>query len=208
MHLMTYAMNMRGAPALVVGVLATALAGCGRPTTTQQNAPAPEVVKPAQAQTAPSTPAPQPAPPVTPAPVAEKPAAPAAVANAPAAKPAPATASGTFIAYYFHRTMRCPTCLAIERNSKEAVEKGFVPDLKSGRLTWRAVNIEEPGNEHFEKDFELESSSLVLVEMSGDQVTRWKNLEEVWELVSAPPDLHEYVRTELAAFMAGGKAAP
>jgi len=195
MHLMTYAMNMRGAPALLAGVLAVAVTGCGRPTTTQQDAPAPEVVKPAQAQTAPSTPAPQQAPPVTPAPVAEKPAA-------------PATASDTFIAYYFHRTMRCPTCLAIERNSKEAVEKGFVPDLKSGRLTWRAVNIEEAGNEHFEKDFELESSSLVLVEMSGNRVARWKNLEEVWELVSEPPDLHEYVRTELAAFMAGGKAAP
>jgi hypothetical protein len=202
MHLMTYAVNMRVAPVLLAGVLGVALTGCGRPTTTQQNAPAPEVVKPAPAQAAPSTPVPQPAP------AAQKPAAPAAVAKAPAANPAPAPASGTFIAYYFHRTMRCPTCLAIERNSKEAVEKRFAADLKSGRLTWRAVNIEEAGNEHFEKDFELESSSLVLVEMSANQVTRWKNLEEVWELVSEPPDLHEYVRTELAAFMAGGKAAP
>jgi hypothetical protein len=104
--------------------------------------------------------------------------------------------------------MRCKTCLAIEGNSKEAIEEGFAADLKSGSLAWRTVNIEEPANQHFESDFNLESSSLVLVEMNGDQVGRWQILESVWDLVEQPPALKQHVRTELAKFMAGGKAAP
>jgi hypothetical protein len=193
---------------LLIGVLTAALSGCGRPTAMQQDAPTPEVSSPAPVRPAPSAPAPQPAPSAAQSPAANTPLVAPAAANAPNAQPAPVPAARKFIAYYFHRTLRCPTCLKIERTAKQAIEKGFAPDLKSGRLEWRAVNIEEPGNEHFEKDFELESSSLVLVEMNDDQVVRWKNLEQVWELVGNPARFDAYVQSELRAFMGGGRAAP
>ena len=77
-----------------------------------------------------------------------------------------------FVAYYFHRTMRCPTCLSIEKQAREAIEAGFAGELEDGTVAWQAVNIEEPGNEHFEKDFELTSSALVLVEMVADAISR------------------------------------
>jgi len=105
------------------------------------------------------------------------------------------------VAYYFHRTMRCPTCLSIEKQAREAIEAGYGDALESGQLEWHAVNIETPGNEHFEQDFELESSALVLVEMAGDEVLRWKNLTSVWELVEDPPAFQLYVWTELADFL-------
>lgn len=108
------------------------------------------------------------------------------------------------IAYYFHRTMRCATCLSIEKQSREAIELAYGGELSSGRLEWHAVNIEEPGNEHFEKDFELQTQSLVLVEMSGEPVTRWKLLPKVWELVEDPYGFQEYVANEVALFLGGG----
>jgi hypothetical protein len=106
-----------------------------------------------------------------------------------------------FVAYYFHRTLRCPTCLAIEQQARDAVETGYFEELEAGKLEWHAVNIEEPGNEHFESDFELSTSSLVLVEMKGDEVVRWKNLEDVWELVHDEPAFQKYVWTELTTFL-------
>jgi hypothetical protein len=100
--------------------------------------------------------------------------------------------------------MRCPTCLSIEKQSQEAIELTYGGELSAGRLEWQSVNIEEPGNEHSEKDFNLERQSLVLVEMTADQVKRWKMLPRVWELVEDPYGFQEYVVTEVAVFLGGG----
>ncbi len=121
--------------------------------------------------------------------------------NTGAAEPTDIASQTRVVAYYFHRTMRCPTCLSIEEQAREAVDTGYSEALESGQLEWHAVNIEAPGNEHFEQDFELESSALVLVEMAGDEVLRWKNLTSVWELVEDPPAFQVYVWTELADFL-------
>ncbi len=109
-----------------------------------------------------------------------------------------------FVAYYFHRTMRCATCLSIERQSQEAIELAYNGELSSGTLEWHAVNIEEPGNEHFEKDFALDRQALVLIEFEGEVVQRHKKLERVWELVEDPYGFQEYVVTEVALFLGGG----
>jgi hypothetical protein len=149
------------------------------------------------------------APPPTsrPSEAAVKPPDPSAVPVLSATAPAePRAAVRRVIAYYFHRTLRCDTCLTIERYAREAVEVGYTDDLRAGGLEWHAVNIEEPENRHFEKDFALETQSLVLVEMGGDQVTRWKNLKNVWQLVENQMAFENYVWTELDAFRDGREA--
>jgi hypothetical protein len=128
----------------------------------------------------------------------------AATASAPVSTTGPAIAgTSKVVAYYFHRTVRCPTCLSIEKQSREAIELTYGGELRAATLEWHAVNIEEPGNEHFEKDFELQSQSLVLVEMAGKRVARWKLLPRVWELVEDPYGFQEYVVTEVAVFLGG-----
>jgi hypothetical protein len=108
------------------------------------------------------------------------------------------------IVYYFHRTLRCPACLSIEEQSRQAVERFYADELSSGLLEWRSVNVEEAGNEHFEKDFSLERQSLILAEMVGDEVTRWRLLPKVWELLEDPEAFRDYVVSEVAIFLAGG----
>ncbi len=103
-----------------------------------------------------------------------------------------------YVAYYFHRTIRCPTCLSIESQSQEAVNSVF-----AGRVSFRAVNIEEADNEHFEKDFSLETQSLVLVEMTTEQVLRWKLLPKTWDLVNEPLEFQKYVVSEVLEFLGG-----
>jgi len=110
------------------------------------------------------------------------------------------------IAYYFHRTLRCPTCLAIERQAREAVESFYGGELASGTLEWHAINIEEPQYAHFEQDFELTSQSLVLVEMNGERFTRWKLLPKVWELVDDPYAFQDYVAREVSLFLTGDES--
>lgn len=105
------------------------------------------------------------------------------------------------VAYYFHRTMRCDACLAIEAYTEEAILQDFSDFLEDGRLEWQPLNIEEPGNEHFEDDFQLTRQSVVLVEIVDGQVTRWINLERVWDLLDDPAAFADYIVEEVWEFL-------
>ena len=120
--------------------------------------------------------------------------------NAAAQTKAP-SADVRVVAYYFHGTNRCTTCRKIEAFSREAVETGFAEALKTGKLEWRALNVEEPANRHFVKDYRLYTRSVVLAGFQGDKQLRWKNLEKVWELVGDKPAFTRYIQAEVKSFM-------
>jgi hypothetical protein len=121
--------------------------------------------------------------------------APASVATPAAATAAP---SGQTLVYYFHGTARCATCRKIEAYAREAVEGAFAADLEARRITWQAVDVDEPANQHFIGDFDLYTRSLVVVD-AGDP-KRFKVLERVWELVRDEPAFRRYVEQEIHGF--------
>ena len=104
-----------------------------------------------------------------------------------------ASSGDRVIAYYFHRTQRCPTCLRIEELTHEIVHAQFGAETSSGKLELRIVNIEDAGNEHFETDFNLVSQSIVLVSMKDGRPMKWENLDKIWELIGTEPDFNTYV---------------
>jgi len=116
-----------------------------------------------------------------------------------AAKPAPGDAR--FMAYYFHGTRRCPTCRKIEAQAQEAVQTGFAEELKQGRLAWKPVNLEEPGNEHFATEYKVTGSSLVVAEMKDGKPARFAKLDKTWDLVHNKPAFMDYVAAEVTAFL-------
>jgi hypothetical protein len=71
-------------------------------------------------------------------------------------------------------------------------------------LQWREVNTEEPGNQHFVTDYEITTSSVVLVAMQDGKPGRWKKLDRVWELVNDYLAFGAYVQEEARAFMEEG----
>ena len=107
------------------------------------------------------------------------------------------------VVYYFHRTMRCATCIKLEEYSDEAIKSGFNAQLKNGKLEWKIINIEDAGNEHFENDYKLYSQSLVLVELQSGKQQRWKNLEKIWELVGMKEVYLRYVQEEVKSYLEG-----
>ena len=109
--------------------------------------------------------------------------------------------SHKLIAYYFHRTQRCRTCLTIEAYAEEALKDAFPEALATGELEWHAINVEEPANEHFVEDYQLSFSALVLVDMQKGEQREWRNLERVWELVGDELEFKAYVEAEALAFL-------
>lgn len=106
------------------------------------------------------------------------------------------------VVYYFHGNKRCNTCRTIEAFTEEAITTGFPDDLESGRIEWKAVNVDEPENTHFVGDFELTTRSVVLVDVSGGKQTRWTNLERVWDLVQNKDAFIDYITENTNTYLA------
>ena len=112
--------------------------------------------------------------------------APAAVGTRPSSTPV--------TVYYFHRTMRCPTCLRIEELARDAVQHGFADEVAAGTVKWQAINTEKPENRHFEKEFDLKAQSLVIVKTKPGERQKWSNMTEIWDLVDDPAGFTKYVQ--------------
>lgn len=101
------------------------------------------------------------------------------------------------IAYYFHGTLRCPTCLTMEEYAREAIEETYATELDDGRIRWGAVNYDEPVNGHFVKEYELVASALVVLSDGGASKNAWRKLERIWDLVGDEEAFKSYVIEEV-----------
>jgi len=104
--------------------------------------------------------------------------------------------------YYFHGDVRCPTCHKLESYAKEALDTYFAKDVADGKIQWKPTNIDTAGNEHFVKDYELVTKSVILSKMVNGQQVTWKNLDQIWDLVSDKDKYLAYVRDNVASFNA------
>jgi hypothetical protein len=107
------------------------------------------------------------------------------------------------IVYYFHGTMRCPTCHKLEQYSKEAIESNFKAELASGRLAFRAINVEERANEHYVKEYNLYTKSLIVSKMKAGKEISSKNLDKIWEYVIDKQKFVNYVTGEIKESLKG-----
>jgi hypothetical protein len=105
--------------------------------------------------------------------------------------------------YYFHTSKRCPTCLAMEAYTREALEQGFAAELETGRLKLVAANLEAAENKALVEAFQLSSGGVVLEACASGERQRWKNLQAAWEHVWEKPVFLDYIQTETRAFIKG-----
>jgi len=111
------------------------------------------------------------------------------------------TRNSVIVVYYFHRTIRCPSCILLEERTKEAVEFGFEKELNIGSIRSAVINVEENGNEHFVGDYHLNVQSVIISEIHNGKEKRWKNLDQVWALLEDEGRLLEYIQKEIKDYL-------
>jgi hypothetical protein len=89
----------------------------------------------------------------------------------------------------------------MEKYSKEAIEANFKGALAAGALEFKAVNVEERGNEHFVNDYKLYTKSLILSQVKDGKEVKSKNLDKIWELARNKQKIMDYVTGEINEFM-------
>ena len=83
-------------------------------------------------------------------------------------KPAPAaTKNGDIEVYYFHMTTRCATCRTVEAEARKNVEMLYADQVKSGKISFVALNLEEATGKAMGEKLGVNSQTLLIVQ--GDQ---------------------------------------
>ena len=106
------------------------------------------------------------------------------------------------VTYYFHRTLRCDTCLKFEAYTNDAIQSAFPDELSDGTLEWQVVNLDEPDNEHFVDDYFITESSVVAVEFRGGEQVDWTNLDAIWGLVGDRAAFTSFIQSETGVRLA------
>ena len=107
------------------------------------------------------------------------------------------------IVFYFHGNLRCYTCNLIEQLTKEAVKEGFGDEIKKGIIEMKVVNVQDPANNHYIKDYQLYTKSVIISDMIQGKEQKWKNLQMVWELTRKNAAFKAYVQKEVREYLEG-----
>ena len=91
--------------------------------------------------------------------------------------------------------------MGIQRAIQTTVSERFGAETASGALVFREVNIDEPANAHFVKDFDLGSSSMVVVAKSGGKTVKWENCSQVWPLAHQETALSAYAEKQIRSYL-------
>lgn len=105
------------------------------------------------------------------------------------------------IVYYFHGDMRCMTCNKMEKYTKESIEASFEKELATANVEVQIINTDEKENKHFLTDYSLYTKSVVLSKIENGKEKKFKNLDQIWNLVRDEPAFKTYVKNETALFI-------
>ncbi len=102
---------------------------------------------------------------------------------------------------YFHRTQRCPTCLKMGSYTEEAVKTGFAGEIKAAKVAFHYIDFENEKNAAYTKAYRITGPTLIVAKVSGKKVLEYKNLEEMWSLVTDKEAFLGYVQANVNAYL-------
>ena len=111
----------------------------------------------------------------------------------------PAAEETVVLACYFHRTLRCHSCLLMETTAAREIEEHFAQQIQNGQVVWTPVNIEDPATEALQQQLDVRGNGLVLVRMENGVYKDSKKLDELWGLLGRSDAFSKYLVDEINA---------
>ena len=69
--------------------------------------------------------------------------------------------------YYFHYTRRCATCIAVEDETKNALNNLYGEQMKNKSIVFQSVNLDEDNSKELAEKLEISGQTLLIV--SGEK---------------------------------------
>ena len=102
--------------------------------------------------------------------------------------------NGDIEVYYFHMTTRCITCKTVEAEARKNVEMLYADQVKSGKISFTALNLEEATGKAVGEKLGVNSQTLLIVK--GDQKINITN-EGFLYAVSQPQKFTEVMKSKI-----------
>lgn len=97
------------------------------------------------------------------------------------------------VVYYFHRTIRCVSCVRAEQWLDALLHERFASAMAEGRLVLLILNVDEEANRHFAEEFGVESSALWITQAVPGHTDRRTPAAEMWARVHDKAAFDTYV---------------
>ena len=94
--------------------------------------------------------------------------------------------------FLFHATQRCTTCIAIGRLAGETVNERFQSEVKSGKIEFREVNIDQPENKELANKFKASGSALYINTIADGEDNIAQDTK-VWQLTTNQDAFKDYL---------------
>jgi hypothetical protein len=102
--------------------------------------------------------------------------------------------NGDVEVYYFHMTTRCVTCKTVEAEARKNIEMLYADQIKSGKISFTALNLEEATGKSMGEKLGVNSQTLLIVK--GDQKINITN-EGFLYAVSQPQKFAEVMKSKI-----------
>ncbi len=112
----------------------------------------------------------------------------------PASKATVASGVGNIDVYYFHNTARCMTCKTIEAEAQKNIETLYADQLKTGKLHFSSLNLEEAEGKAIAEKLGVAGQTLLIVQ--GDLKINITN-EGFLYAVNNPDKLREIMKEKI-----------
>lgn len=106
------------------------------------------------------------------------------------------------LALYFHRTVRCPTCVKMGGLAEEAVKQGFEKQVQEGKVEFRFIDFQAEENAKLKKAYKITGPALIVVKIVDNKVQEQVDLKDIWKKVQGDKEeFLKYVRDHVAAYL-------
>jgi len=65
--------------------------------------------------------------------------------------------------YYFHYSHRCETCVAVEEESKKALNELYPTEMETGKIVFQSIDMDEKEGEELAKTMEIPGQTLIFI---------------------------------------------
>jgi hypothetical protein len=104
------------------------------------------------------------------------------------------------VVMYFHRTVRCPTCLKMGSYSEEAIKGGFAESIKESKVEFHYVDFQDARNAALAKGYKVGGPALIVAKVVGNKAVEYKNLTDIWTKVGDKAAFIDYVQSNVKTY--------
>lgn len=102
--------------------------------------------------------------------------------------------------YYFHRTQRCVSCLAIGEKINKTMMEYYSTEIGNNKIDYREINIDSTENKEIAKKFQASASSLYLNAIKGEN-EKIENVTEVWQLKNDEEKFKSFLKQKIDSLL-------